>query len=217
MNEMNCNIERLLPRFILSDKNGYAIAKAIEHIFQRVADAAVRGVEIIQDPQKMPEWRLDELANELGCLYDFNGTIEQKRYWIENATYLYTVYGTPQAIYNFLEGYFQNVQVEEFWEYGGEPFHFRVTVSGESYDAKKIAWAQKAIENVKNVRSVLDAVAIDSSSEITVSLETDCLEVPYLYASDDELTNANDIADWDEIPVDAALTDDSKTDEGVTG
>lgn len=193
MNELKFDVDRLIPRFLRSDRNGYALARAMEHIFQRVADAVIRGIEIIQDVSKMPEWRLDELATELNCLYDYNAGIEQKRYWIANATKLYRVYGTPQAINNFLEGYFQNVQVEENWEYGGEPFHFRVTISGESYDAKKIAWAQKAIENVKNVRSILDSVSIDSSSEILVSAETDNFEVPYLYASETELCGDNDL------------------------
>ena len=218
--KISFNIERLVPRFLLNDKNGYALAKAIERAFQIVAEAAQNGLDIIQDPYKMPEWRLDELAGELGCLYDYNGSIEQKRYWIVNATYLYTVYGTPQAIYNFLEGYFQNVLVEEWWEYGGEPFHFRVTVSGGSYDADKIAWAQKAIMNVKNVRSVLDGVTIDSSSEIVVSADTDWFSVQYPYAAEDDQTAANDLTEdgWEEeIPTDTAKADYSVTDEGVTG
>lgn len=218
--KISFNIERLVPRFLLNDKNGYALAKAIERAFQIVAEAAQNGLDIIQDPYKMPEWRLDELAGELGCLYDYNGSIEQKRYWIVNATYLYTVYGTPQAIYNFLEGYFQNVLVEEWWEYGGEPFHFRVTVSGGSYDADKIAWAQKAIMNVKNVRSVLDGVTIDSSSEIVVSADTDWFYVQYPYAAEDDQTAANDLTEdgWEEeIPTDTAKADYSVTDEGVTG
>lgn len=193
MKALKFNVDRLVPRFLRADRNGYALAKAMEHIFQGVADAVIRGIEILQDVSKMPEWRLDELATELNCLYDYNAGIDQKRYWITNATKLYRVYGTPQAIYNFLEGYFQNVQVEEFWEYGGEAYHFRVTVSGESYDANKIAWAQKAILSVKNVRSILDSVRIDSSSEILVSAETDNFEIPYLYASETELCGDNDL------------------------
>jgi len=211
------NIERLVPRFLLGDKNGWALAKAIERAFQIVAEAAQTGIDIIQDPQKMPEWRLDELAGELNCLYDYNGTIEQKRYWITNATYLYTVYGTPQAIYNFLEGFFQTVQVEENWEYGGDPFHFRVTVSGGSYDAAKIAWAQKAISIVKNTRSVLDAVIVDNSSELVLRGGFDWFRSPY-YFDDEEITTGDGVEDWvEESTDDIAYTDISRTDEGVTG
>ncbi|MBQ6960879.1 MAG: hypothetical protein IJP78_07890 [Clostridia bacterium] len=214
--DINFQIERLVPRFLLRDKNGYALAKAIERCFQMAAESAQHGIDIIQDPEKMPEWRLDELAGELGCLYDYNASIEKKRYWITNATYLYTVYGTPQAIYNFLEGYFQVVTVEENWEYNGDPFHFRVVVSNPTYDADKITWAQKAVSEVKNVRSVLDNVTIDSSAEIVVSADTDYFYVQNEYPADDTYTGANDIADW-ETPVDPALTDVAKTDEGVTG
>ena len=154
----------------------------------------------------------------LGGAEDFmHGTIEQKRYWITNATYLYTVYGTPQAIYNFLEGFFQTVQVEENWEYGGDPFHFRVTVSGGSYDAAKIAWAQKAIMNVKNTRSVLDAVIVDNSSELVLRGGFDWFRSPY-YFDDEEITTGDGIEDWiEESTDDIAYTDVSRTDEGVTG
>ena len=211
------NIEKLVPRFILSDKNGWALAKAIERAFQLAAEGAQYGIGIIQDPYKMPEWRLDEMAGELGCLYDYNGSIEQKRYWILNATYLYTVYGTAQAIYNFLEGYFQTVQVEENWEYGGDPFHFRVTVSGGDYGADKIAWARKAIENVKNVRSVLDTVTIDNGAEIIVEADFDWYHMPYFF-NKDEVSTGNGIETWDEeATFTPARADVDKTDVGVTG
>lgn len=208
------NIERLVPKFLLNDKNGYALSKAIERAFQIAAEAAQTGLDIISDPAKMPEWRLDEMAGELGCLYDYNGTLEQKRYWITNATYLYTIYGTPQAIYTFLEGYFQTVELMENWEYGGEPFHFRVTVSGESDSQSKIAWAQKAINSVKNARSVLDYVTIDSSGEIIVTGDFDWHEVPYWFDAD-ELSTGNGIEEWAEESNDeAARVDISKVDQG---
>ncbi|MBQ8088476.1 MAG: hypothetical protein IJ234_08660 [Clostridia bacterium] len=216
--EISFNIERLVPRFLMRDKNGHALAKAIERAFQRVADGAQYGIDIIQDPYKMPEWRLDERAGELGCLYDCNGTIEQKRYWIINATNLYAVYGTPQAIYNFLEGYFQTVQVEESWEYGGDPFHFRVTVSGGDYSADKITWAQKAISNVKNVRSVLDTVAIDNSSEIIVTADMDYFPMPYFF-NPDEISSGNGIEEWveEDTAQEIARTDEGLTDVSITG
>jgi len=213
--DITFKIERLVPAFLLRDKNGYALAKAIERAFQLVAEGAQYGIDIIQDPYKMPEWRLDELAGELGCLYDYNGSIESKRYWVINAIKLYTVYGTPQAIYNFLEGMFSNVEVEEFWQYGGEPFHFRVIISDSGYVADRVLWAQKAINAVKNVRSVLDGVTVDASGEIVVTADTDYFYIPYLHAANDEFTGANDIEDWEEMPDQYAHVDYALTDEGV--
>lgn len=163
-------IHQLFPDFILADKNGYAMAKAIERALQIMCSTIQTGVDNLQDIDKMPEWRLDEMAWELGCLYDHNANIETKRRWIKDATPLYSALGTPQAIYNFIEGFFDQVEFEEHWQYAGDPFHFRVTVSGEWNDANE-AWLRRAIEASKNVRSVLDDIALGSGTTIIVSGE----------------------------------------------
>ena len=160
-------IHQLFPDFILADKNGYAMAKAIERALQIMCSTIQTGIDNLQDIEKMPEWRLDEMAWELGCLYDHNANIETKRRWIKDATPLYAALGTPQAIYNFLEGFFEQVELEEYWQYHGEPFHFRVTVSGEWNDANE-TWLRRAIEASKNVRSVLDNIALGSGTTIKV-------------------------------------------------
>lgn len=160
-------IHQLFPDFILADKNGYAMAKAIERALQIMCSTIQTGIDNLQDIDKMPEWRLDEMAWELGCLYDHNANIETKRRWIKDATPLYSALGTPQAIYNFLEGFFDQVELEEHWQYHGEPFHFRVTVSGEWNDANE-TWLRRAIEASKNVRSVLDNIALGSGTTIKV-------------------------------------------------
>lgn len=163
-------IHQLFPDFILADKNGYAMAKAIERALQIMCSTIQTGVDNLQDIDKMPEWRLDEMAWELGCLYDHNANIEIKRRWIKDATPLYSALGTPQSIYNFIEGFFDQVELEEHWQYAGDPFHFRVTVSGEWNDANE-AWLRRAIEASKNVRSVLDDIALGSGTTIIVSGE----------------------------------------------
>lgn len=160
-------IHQLFPDFILADKNGYAMANAIERALQIMCSTIQTGIDNLQDIDKMPEWRLDETAWELGCLYDHNANIETKRRWIKDATPLYAALGTPQAIYNFLEGFFEQVELEEHWQYHGEPFHFRVTVSGEWNDANE-TWLRRAIEASKNVRSVLDNIALGSGTTIKV-------------------------------------------------
>lgn len=170
MSRITFDISRLVPRFLYKDKNGYAISKAIERAFQYVAAKVEEGIAIIQDPDAMPEWRLDEMAGELGCLYDYTGTVESKRYWIANAIPLYSITGTPQAIYDFLAGVFDEIELEEFWQYDGNPYHFRVTVDGE-WTPETEAWARKAIGAAKNVRSVLDSLRIGSRCNIGIMAE----------------------------------------------
>lgn len=161
------DIRNLFPEFLLADKNGFAMAKAIGAGLKYMVSHVQTGLKVLQDVESMPEWRLDEIAWELGCLYDHNANIEAKRRWIRDATPLAAALGTPQAIYNYLEGYFDEVELEEYWQYGGEPFHFRVTVSGE-WTAENEAWARKAIEASKNVRSILDDFSVGSGTKIII-------------------------------------------------
>lgn len=158
-------IEKWLPQFILNDKNGYAIAKAIEAGLQQMNDIVQEGLDCIANYDAMPEWRLDELAWETNCLYDYNADIATKRQWIKNAIPLYRLFGTPQAVYQFIGGYFDSVDLEENWQYGGDPFHFRVTVEGE-WTPENEAWARRAIGTAKNVRSIMDSLGIGSSAVI---------------------------------------------------
>lgn len=149
------DIAQMTPQFLMNDKNGYALAKAIEAGMRYFLDRLQAGIACVKDVESMPEWRLDEMAFELGCLYDYNADMESKRRWIREATPHFAAYGTPKAIYNFLDGLFDDVLLEESWLYGGETFHFRVIASGE-WTKEKEKWALGAIEQAKNVRSVLD-------------------------------------------------------------
>ena len=149
------DMKRLFPRFILLDKNGFALAKAITAGLDYFLEKCLEGIQTLQDVDKMPEWRLDEIAWEYNIPFDYNADVEQKREWVRKAIPMYRIMGTKKAIYQYLEGYFGEIEVEENWEYSGDPFHFRVTVGGE-WTPETEAWATEAINRVKNVRSVLD-------------------------------------------------------------
>ena len=164
------DITKFVPNFLLADKNGYAIAMAFQAALQMMNDIISDGVDCVIDYDTMPEWRLDELAWELNCLYDYNADIEVKRDWIKNAIPYYRLYGTPQAITKYIGSYFDSIELEENWVYSGSPYHFRVTVDGE-WTPENEAWARKAIDKAKNVRSVLDALAIGSKSFIGMMAE----------------------------------------------
>lgn len=131
------------PRFLLNDKNGYALACALLRGMTLMQETVDAGVACVQDVNAMPEWRLDEMAWELGCLYDYSASVDVKREWIRQSTPFAAMNGTPQAIYNYLRGFFERVELEENWLYGGSAFHFRVTVSGE-WNARNERWTRMA-------------------------------------------------------------------------
>ena len=58
-------IMQLFPDFLLADKNGFAMAKAIEKALQIMCGTVQTGVDTVQNVDKMPELRRTHLMKEL--------------------------------------------------------------------------------------------------------------------------------------------------------
>jgi len=150
------NIEQWVPKFILGDKNGYALAKAIEAALNRMNQIVDQGVHCIWDYDTMPEWRIDELAWEYNIPYDYTADLEIKREWVRQVHAMSRLYGTPEGLTRFMAAYFDGADIQEARDYDGSPYHFRMLFP-DTWTPKKIEWATTAINAVKNVRSVLDS------------------------------------------------------------
>lgn len=171
------DIEKWLPKFILADKNGYALAKAIEAGLQKMNDIIEDGVKCIYDVDTMPEWRLDELAREYNLVFDYSASVDVKREWIRNAEQFASSYGTKHGVELFLAARFQKAEVVEWPEYDGDPYHFSVNLAGQ-YTEENDAWAKKVLEKLKNVRSVVDEVnfnAGESDAQLTALAGAACI------------------------------------------
>ena len=208
------DITRFIPKYLMADRNGKALARGIERAFQYVAEATENGLDIIQDVEKMPEWRLDEVARDYGIPYDYTANIDQKRTWIRYATKMYRVLGTREAVAQYLEGFFGAVEVQENWEYGGTPYHFRVFLYGV-YTPEMDAWARKSIEMAKNTRSVLDDIGVRNRLTSLLSMGT-------ITAEHSELAMTNEIRREVETYIGArfavaAISQINGIDEGTTG
>lgn len=150
------DIKNLVPHFILEDRDGWAMAKAIEAGMKHFLKVAQTAVDTWGNPDAMPEWRLDEMAWEYNIPYDYTADVEIKREWIRNVFALSKLYGTPDGIVQYMGAYYEDAQLQENWAYNGNPYHFRM-VFPDSWTPEKVAWATKTINEVKNVRSVLDS------------------------------------------------------------
>lgn len=152
------DITKWVPGFLLADKNGYAISKAIEAGLQYMNDVAEAGLKIIADCDAMPEWRLDELAWEYNLPYDYGMDVETKRNMVRNAYESYRIWGTKACIVNYLNARFSNAKIITGWYYGGDPYHFKITLEG-SCVYENDPWVKNSVDRIKNARSVLDAIS----------------------------------------------------------
>ncbi len=154
------SIEKLVPKFLLRDKNGYALAKAIEAGLKDACEIVNKGVETRLNIDEAPEWRLDELAWEYGAdWYDYDADVETKRSQIAGVRAFYNRLGTPYAVLNALKAVYGDGFVEEWSEYGGEPYHYRIYVTDEQAATEYRERVTKLLDIVANVRSVLDGIS----------------------------------------------------------
>ena len=64
---------------------------------------------------------------------------------------------------------FKSAKIKENWEYGGEPYHFKVMMITEAVpDISVINSMYRAIEHTKNVRSWLDEVSFHRDLSKTI-------------------------------------------------
>lgn len=154
------NIFQIFPRFILEDKDGFAMCKALEAGMKYFLEKCQDGLNLILDVDEMPEWRLDEMAWELNCLYDYEADVSIKREWIRNAYKNYRIHGTAEGVRQYLKIYFGESSIQEFWEFSGDPGKFNVTVTGLRTDENE-AWVRKAAAKAKNVRSELNNIVFN--------------------------------------------------------
>lgn len=172
--------ESLLPEPLKSDKRIYAAAKAIAKQKRAVADA-IWNTRVWMEIDNLPEQILDLLAYDLDIRwYDGDYSLETKRSIIKSAFHVYKALGTKGAVKQALKNVYDAVEVYEWFEYGGEPYRFRVLIDttnkGETISHNQI---EAAIRNYKPVRAWLDYIAYMNRVGIGIGVSTKVYYLDY--------------------------------------
>jgi len=90
-------------------------------------------------------------------------TDAQQRNLIKNSIALHRTKGTPWAIKQVLVTLGMNGIVSEWFEYDGEPYHFRIDIdlSGRGMGQNDIARLTELVNEYKNARSHLEALTLN--------------------------------------------------------
>jgi P2-related tail formation protein len=153
------DITRLVPKFILDDRIGFALAMAIQAGVREALDQINEGVMGAMLVDSMTDAILDETAEDIGITWwTQDATIEEKRQTIKDSYSVLRHLGTPAAILYAINGAFGTGRVEEWTAYDGEPYHFRVYTTNAEALTDNYEKFVRIVNAVKNVRSVLDGV-----------------------------------------------------------
>lgn len=134
----------------------YAVGRQVEKLLA-YADGARTYAAIYAVPEKV----LDLLAVELRTpYYDENFSLPTKRALIQETILFYTQMGTPAATEKIVSSIFGRGYIKEWFEYNGEPHHFRVIVENMEAVEKLLGEFLNVLRAVKRLSSWLDNVAV---------------------------------------------------------
>ncbi len=119
---------------------------------------------------ELDEALLDILAKDFHVLwYLYDGTLEAKRAQIKSCFYVHRKLGTKAAMVTALSDICPGSEVNEWFDYGGDPYHFRVILDvTEQVTPINHSMIENYINIFKSLRSVLEENTIIYRSRNTV-------------------------------------------------
>lgn len=165
------NLLRTLPEVLQNDVEMQALAAGIaQQLSTHLAE--IDKVRIYTRIDQLPEELIDILAYDFKVdWYDFDYSIEAKRAVFKDSFKIRRRIGTRGAVERALSSIYPGTKVEEWFEYGGEPFFFRVILDVTN-QLVSITEAQivRAINLYKSLRSHLEGGTITYRSRIHIGI-----------------------------------------------
>lgn len=166
-----------LPKTLAEQPWVQALAEASRKMRRRVMAYADR-TRLYCDIDEASEEALDALAVELQTpLYKNDYPLTVKRQIVKNSMLYYIRSGTRGAVEELLADIYQGAEVEEWFEYGGEPNYFRVAIDisrttvpvAEMTPAELESW----LYSVKRASSALESLSYMIRHAITIGCKVE--------------------------------------------
>lgn len=161
-------ILKLLPAWMRDDGSVQGLAAGTDAVTRAIA-ARIRLLSRWDQIDNLTEAELDEMAWELNIQwYDSTASIQSKRAIIRNSDLVYSKLGTRYAVEQVATDYFGDGEVREWFEYGGEPHHFKVLSTNPELVASHYEKFLELLAVVKRRSSWLDAILICLTGEMSI-------------------------------------------------
>lgn len=166
-----------LPKTLAEQPWVQALTEASRKMRRRVMAYADR-TRLFCDIDEASEEALDALAVELQTpLYKNDYPLTVKRQIVKNSMLYYIRSGTRGAVEELLADIYQGAEVEEWFEYGGEPNYFRVAIDISRTTVPVAEMAPAELESwlysVKRASSALESLSYMIRHAITIGCKVE--------------------------------------------
>jgi phage tail P2-like protein len=175
----NIDISALVPDNLKGDPEIWACIQALNGEMQAVSNLCElpfyfnRIDDLTENELDHLAWQFFILSTEWGL----TTTIEQKRELLKNAFILNRLRGTRWAVERILALVNFTPQLQEWFEYGGQPYTFRLTVSefqNIGLQNNQVEILLRLISEYKSHRSHLEALDVTLDAEKGISAYVGC-------------------------------------------
>ncbi len=158
MDLSNVDLLSLQTSYMKLDPTTQALCSALQPQFRQISDE-VKACLIFFRINELDEPILDELALQMHIdWYDSSSEVNVKRNLIKDAIKIHRYRGTPYAVEEAVRIYFGPGYVQEWFEYDGPPFEFKVLTTNKAVTDETYQEFIRITKIVKNVRSHLEGV-----------------------------------------------------------
>lgn len=156
----------VLPPVLSAQAWAQAYAWALHRQTRRLL-ALCDTLAIWSAPEKLTAQMCDVLALELRTpQYDAGLPLATKRALIRNTLGYYMMAGTKGAITRITSDVFGNADVQEWFEYDGEPGYFKVTTDDPGVSDANVDEFKRVAESVKRLSAHLEKVELTLTAEM---------------------------------------------------
>lgn len=160
----------LLPPNLRSDPTVSAAALSIDGEMQSVT-ASISNLTYWIRLDSLTSQESDELAWQFHVdFYDPTLPLSKRRELVKNSYAWHKRKGTKSAVNELINTVFGDGDVQEWFEYGGDPGTFRVITSNTAITNEDAQQFLSALDSVKNARSHLDSIQVTASDEMQLYL-----------------------------------------------
>jgi len=161
----NSNLYDILPASFQTVETK-CIAFALSRAIAFLCEAADK-TQLIANIEQLDEKALDYLALEYRTqYYDQQLSRNQKIELIKGSLQWYMYAGTKKALKDMIKALFYTSDVKEWYEYDGEPFHFKINVTSNGFNLGDFGRLYEVIDIAKNARSILDELNLSFDENI---------------------------------------------------
>lgn len=165
------NLVATLPVALQKDPSVVALAEAIAELLAQRPEEIDR-LRIYPAIDRLDERLLDILAYDFKVdWWDPEYSLEEKRRTLKDSWRVHKMLGTKAAVERAISAIYPHTQVLEWFEYGGEPYHFRldINITNDHIDSDKQRRVLERLNYYKSLRSHNDGVTYFVEAEPAVA------------------------------------------------